>query len=138
MGLTPGPHTITVSAWDTHNNPATSSISFLVTDGKGIVIENFGNYPNPFQDNSTLFFRHNRSGDDLRAQLFIFSLAGTLIKSAEISITDSEYHINLIEFDALDESGKKLLPGLYLARLVVRSLTNGSKNEKVTKLIILN
>ena len=138
MGLAAGPHTITVSAWDTHNNPATASISFLVTDGNGIVIENFGNYPNPFQDNSTLYFTHNRSGDDLRAQLFIFSLAGTLIKSAEISITDSEYRINLIEFDALDESGKKLLPGLYLARLVVRSLTNGSKNEKVTKLIILN
>jgi len=33
---------------------------------------------------------------------------------------------------------KKLAPGLYLARLTVRSLSNGSKNEHVTKLIILN
>jgi hypothetical protein len=138
MGLTPGPHTITVHAWDVYNNPAEASVSFLVTDGEGIVIEEFGGYPNPFEDNSTLFFTHNRSGDDLTAQLFIFNLAGQLIKSAEISIAQSEYHINLTEFNAFTESGKKLLPGLYLARLIVRSSTNGSKNEKVTKLILLN
>lgn len=138
LGLTPGVHTLTVNVWDTHNNPAEASVSFRVTEGEGIVIEEFGNYPNPFHGNSTLFFTHSRSGDDLKAQLFIFSLAGELIKSAEISIEDSEYHINLIEFEALDQSGKKLPPGLYLARLAVRSISNGSKNEKVTKLIILN
>ena len=138
LGLSPGPHTITVHAWDVHNNPAEASISFVVTDGDAIVIEAFGNYPNPFQANSTLFFTHNRSGDDLRAQLFIFSLTGDLIKSAEFSIAESEYHINLIEFSAFEESGKKLPPGLYLARLIVRSSSNGSKNEKVTKLIVLN
>lgn len=138
LGLPPGPHTIKVSAWDVHNNPSAASLSFVVTDGQEIVIEDFGNYPNPFRENSTLFFTHNRSGDDLRAQLFIFNLAGKLIKSAEIPITNGGYHIDLIEFNAFEKSGEKLPPGLYLARLIVRSLSNGSKNEKVTKLIILN
>lgn len=138
LGLSPGPHTVKVSAWDVHNNPSTASLSFVVTDGQEIVIEDFGNYPNPFDESSTLFFTHNRSGDDLRAQLFIFNLAGKLIKSAEIPITNSGYHINLIEFNAFEESGEKLPPGLYFARLIVRSMSNGSKNEKVTKLIILN
>ena len=138
LGLTPGPHTLTLNAWDVHNNPAQATISFLVTDGQEIVIESFGNYPNPFVDNSTLFFTHNRSGDDLQVQLFIFSQAGKLIKTAEMPITGSEYHINLIKFSAFEGSGEKLPPGLYFARLIVRSMTNGSKNEKVTKLIILN
>jgi len=138
LGLTPGEHRITLSAWDVHNNPSEATITFLVTDGLELVIEEFGNYPNPFQEKSTLFFTHNRSGDDLRAQLFIFGLAGELIRSAEISIAASEYHTNLLELSAWDESGKKLPPGLYLARLIVRSSTNGSKNEKVTKLIVLN
>lgn len=138
LGLSPGPHTVTVKAWDVHNNPSTASLSFLVTDGQEIVIEAFGNYPNPFDESSTFFFTHNRSGDDLRAQLFIVNLAGKLIKSAEIPIANSGYHINLIEFNAFEESGEKLPPGLYLARLIVRSMSNGSKNEKVTKLIILN
>jgi hypothetical protein len=138
LGLSPGKHTITLKAWDVYNNPARATIDFVVTDGENLVIESFGNYPNPFHQNTSLFFTHNRSGDDLKAQLFIYSLAGELIKSAEISIAESEYRINLMELNTLDESGKKLSPGLYLARLIVRSLSNGSKNEQVTKLIVLN
>ncbi|MEX2231656.1 MAG: type IX secretion system sortase PorU [Cyclobacteriaceae bacterium] len=138
LGLTPGQHVLTVNVWDVHNNPAEASIAFLVTDGETLVIEDFGNYPNPFNENTTVFFTHNRSGDDLKAQLFIYSMSGQRIKSGEISIGGSEYHVNLMELDTYDDSGKKLPPGLYLARLIVRSMTNGSKNEKVTKLIVVN
>ncbi|HEX8041123.1 MAG TPA: type IX secretion system sortase PorU, partial [Chryseosolibacter sp.] len=138
LGLAPGKHTLTVKAWDVYNNPAEATIAFVVTDGEGLVIEDFGNYPNPFGTSTTLFFNHNRSGDDLRAQLFIYSELGELVKSAEMFIPESEYHINLMELDAFEDAGKKLPPGLYLARLVVRSMTNGSKNERVTKLIVVN
>jgi hypothetical protein len=53
-------------------------------------------------------------------------------------ISESDYKVDLLEINTPDDSGKKLPAGLYLARLVVRSLTNGSKNEQVTKLIVLN
>src|SRR5690606_10776320 len=125
-------------ASDIYNNTSETTVQFIVTDGEGIVIEDFGNYPNPMRERTTFFFTHNRSGDDLSAQLFIFSMQGELIRSGEVSVTESEYHINLLELSSLDDSGKKLLPGVYLARLLVRSMSNGSKNEKVTKLIILN
>lgn len=138
LGLTPGPHRVTLYAQDVFNNPAEATISFIVTDGQAIVIEDFGNYPNPFKESTTLFFTHNRSGDDLEAQLFIFNPAGQLVASAEVSVQESEYHINLLELNTWGESGKKLPPGPYFARVVVRSMTNGSKNEKVTKLIVLN
>lgn len=138
LGLKPGRHTITVNAWDVYNNPAEASLSFVVAEGDGIVIEQFGNYPNPFRDKSTVFFTHNRPGEDLKAQLFIFSPSGQLVKSADIGISESAYFVNLIDFAAFDQSGEKLRPGVYLARLIVRSITDGSKNEKVTKLIILN
>ena len=138
LGLSPGPHTITLHAWDVHNNPGKATIAFVVTDGEALVIETFGNYPNPFRESTRLFFTHNRSGDDLEAQLFIFTAEGQLINSTEISVAESEYHINLMELNTWEESGKKLPPGLYFARVVVRSMSNGSKNEKVTKLIVLN
>lgn len=138
LGLAPGKHTLTVKAWDVYNNPAEGTIAFVVTDGEGLVIEDFGNYPNPFGRNTMLFFNHNRSGDDLEAQLFIYSELGGLIKSAEIFIPESEYHINLMELDTFEDAGKKLPPGIYLARLIVRSMTNGSKNERVAKLIVVN
>ena len=108
-----------------------------LTDGQGLVIENFGNYPNPFLENTTLFFTPNRSGDDLQAQVFIQNSTGELVQHYEIDLPESGYHVDVMQLGA-SNNDKKLSAGLYLARLVVRSLTNGSKNEQVTKLIILN
>jgi hypothetical protein len=134
--LTPGKHSLTLKAWDVFNNPSEATIDFIVSDGENLVIESFGNYPNPFRENTSLFFTHNRSGDDLQAQVFIQNISGEVIKTIEFTIPESDYMVNLMELD-IPEFDKKLSAGLYLARLVVRSLTNGSRNERVTKLIVL-
>jgi hypothetical protein len=134
--LTPGRHRLTLKAWDIHDNSAEASIDFVVTDGESLVIETFGNYPNPFRENTILFFTHNRSGDDLQAQVFIHDLSGAILQSQDITITESDYKVDLLQVNSSGDFGKKLSAGLYLARLIVRSLTNGSKNEQVTKLII--
>jgi len=136
--LAPGPHKITLRAWDTYNNPAQASINFVVTDGQILVIESLGNAPNPFQNETTLFFTHNRSGDDLQAQLHIYSITGQEMKTYDFDIPNSPYHVDLLEIDGLADFGKKLTSGVYLARLAVRSLTNGAKSERVTKLIVVN
>jgi hypothetical protein len=135
--LSPGRHKITVKAWDIFNNGSEGAIDFIVTDGEGIVIESFGNYPNPFIGETTLFFTHNRSGDDLQAQVFIQNLTGELIEQYQIALPESGYQVDVMRLGA-SNNDKKLSAGLYLARIVVRSLTNGSKNEQVTKLIVLN
>ena len=136
--LTPGKHTITLKAWDTFNNPGETTISFVVTDGNDIVIEFFGNYPNPFSSQTTLFFTHSRSGDDLQAVISIFDVAGRELKTQEFLISNSGYQVDLLELNTETDFGKNLKAGLYLARLVVRSLSNGSKSELVTKLILTN
>jgi hypothetical protein len=135
--LQPGRHTVTLKVWDVFNNHAESTVEFVVT-GDEVVIESFGNYPNPFIEETKLFFTHNRSGDDLEAHLFIYSVAGDLVGNAHIPVLQSQYKVELMDFDNSGTEKEKLPAGLYLARLVVRSLTNGSKNEQVTKLIILN
>jgi hypothetical protein len=136
--IAPGKHVITVRASDTYNNTTESSISFLVTDGQFIVIETLANSPNPFQNETRLFFTHNRSGDDLQARLFIVTATGQVMKTYDFDIPNSPYHVELLEIDGFRDFGKKLPGGVYLARLAVRSLTNGSKSERVTKLIVLN
>lgn len=133
-GLSPGRHSIKVKAWDTYNNPAEAEISFIVTDGKGIVIESFGNYPNPARDQTTFFFTHNRAGDDVEAHIDILNGTGMVLKTVDFTFTATAYRA---EFPLLD-LGKNLAGGLYFARLVIRSVTNASKTERVTKLIILN
>jgi hypothetical protein len=136
--LTPGRHTFTVKAWDVFNNPAEATVHFVVTEGNSLTLESFYNYPNPFLSETTLSFTHNRSGDDLEAELYLYTVAGSLIMAHHISVPASEYRVNLLNFDNSGGGDKKLSAGLYLARVIVRSVTNGSKNERLTKLIILN
>jgi hypothetical protein len=136
--LSPGRHTIHVQVWDTYNNPVQGSVDFIVTDGNEVVIETFSNYPNPFTVSTKLFFTHNRSGDDLQASVILYDRTGQLIESYDFDIPNSSYKVELLELDYGAGSDKKRPAGLYFARLVVRSATNGSKNEQVTKLIFLN
>ncbi|MBX2967463.1 MAG: type IX secretion system sortase PorU [Cyclobacteriaceae bacterium] len=136
--LKPGPHTITLRAWDTHNNPGLAKIDFRVSGTNALVIESFAGYPNPMRESAQLYFTHNQAGNDLEAVLMICDRTGQSVQEYTFSIQESAYEVNLLELSVSDNPGKKLAPGIYLARLIVRSLADGSKNERVTKLIVLN
>jgi hypothetical protein len=110
----------------------------MVTDGSALIIEMLANFPNPFDSETSIYFTHNRSGDDLEGQLFLYSVAGQVLKTYDFEIPDSPYRVDLLQIHDLNDFGKKLPGGVYLARLAVRSLTNGAKSERVTKLIVLN
>ncbi len=135
--LLPGRHQIVVKAWDTHNNPAETTVNFIVSDGNSIAIESFRNYPNPFEMETQLFFTHNRPGDDLEAEVTIMDVTGSVVETAEFTIFSSPFKVDLMNFSTSNNPYKKQPAGLYFARLRIRSITNGSKNEQVTKLIIL-
>ncbi|MFN3841221.1 MAG: type IX secretion system sortase PorU [Cyclobacteriaceae bacterium] len=135
--LKPGKHTLTLKAWDVYNNPSQASVDFVIR-GDELVIESFGNYPNPFREFTKLYFTHNRSGDDLDGTLGIYDHTGREIKRIDFRVPESTYQIDLLELTRNEEPIKNLSAGLYFARLAVRSLTNGSKNERVTKFIVLN
>ena len=84
---------------------------------------------------TTLFFTHNRSGDHLKAEVTLYNSTGLAVESYEVDIPESSYHVNMLTLNNAD----KIRPsGLYLARLSVRSLTDGSATEQVAKLIISN
>jgi len=137
-GLEKGKHTLSLSASDTYNNRNTVSVDFVVTDGSEIQIEEFINYPNPFYESTILEFTHSRPGEDLEAFLYIFDTTGKLILNQQFEIPSSQYRVTLAEWDGRTANGAKLARGIYLGRLSVRSQLDGSKNEQITKLIILN
>ncbi len=136
--LKPGNHSLTLQAWDTHNNPAQATIDFRVTDQDALVIEDFKNYPNPFQNSTQFYFRHNQSGADLEAQLVLYDPTGRTLQTVEYWIPASTYEVELPKLNAEDAVFKNVGPGLYVARLIVRSVSDGSRCERVTKLIITN
>jgi hypothetical protein len=137
-GLDPGKHSFTVKAWDTSNNPGQTRVDFVVSEQGSFEIESFGNFPNPFLSTTTLFFTHNRSGDDLEAQITILSATGLEVQNLSVLKLSSPYEVEIPIEDPETTSGKKLPPGVYFARLSVRSVTDGSKSERVAKLIVVN
>jgi hypothetical protein len=137
-GLVPGKHSLEVRAWDVYNNPASAVIEFVVTRDDGLMIESLANYPNPFSDLTTIEFTHNRTGEDLEAFLEIYNPNGQRMKTSTYQVPSSQFRVTLDEWDGTNTFGTKLNNGIYLLRLTVRSLVDGSKNGLITKVIILN
>jgi hypothetical protein len=136
--LKKGSHTLSLTASDNYNNIGTSSIDFIVSDGNGIVIEQLINYPNPVFSKTNFQFTHSRPGEDLEASLVIYNLAGQVVLSQDYAIPESQYEVTLPEWNVEGSDGIKLSHGLYIARLYVRSLVDGSNNEKNAKFILMN
>ncbi len=136
--LTPGKHTITLKVWDNLNNTSSASLDFEVSDHNGIEVQRLSNYPNPFSESTTIEFVHTRPGEDLEVSLGIFDLRGQMVKTLNFSVPESQYHVSLTNWDGSDASGSKLTDGIYLMKVLVRSLADGSKNEHFAKLIISN
>jgi hypothetical protein len=137
-GLEKGKHTLTLSSSDTYNNKSTATVDFVVTDGVQIQIEEFSNYPNPFYESTTLEFTHTRPGEDLEAFLTIYDLTGKELLNQSFEVISSQYRVTLSDWDGKSSTGTKLGQGVYLGKLSVRSLLDGSKNDQFSKLIILN
>jgi Peptidase family C25 len=136
--LKKGKHTLSLSASDTYNNSSTKNIDFVVSDGSQIQIEQFANFPNPVFTNTQFWFTHSRPGEDLQATITVYNLAGQVILSQDYEITESQYQVTLPSWNGEAPEERKLGQGLYLAKLFVRSLLDGSNNERIAKFIIMN
>lgn len=138
--LEPGMHRITFVAYDNFNNKSTSTIDFAVGESNELAIEEFLTYPNPFTSGqpATFQFTHNRAGDDLEAQLLIYNSMGQLASQKDYFVPASGYKVTLAEWDGQSTLGVKMSDGIYLAKLSVRSLSDGAKNAKIAKLILVN
>ena len=137
-GLSKGIHNITVKAFDTQNNGSEAFISFRVEDSDSFIVEELRNYPNPFSENTTFGFSHNRAGEDLDILLHIYSLKGEVVKEIRWDLENSPAFINQLTWDGRNSSGKKLSEGIYFYRLVVRSNKDGAKTQDYKKLVLIN
>jgi hypothetical protein len=137
-GLLPGRHTLQLKATDTFGNESTASLIFYVTDAPGIQIEQWLNYPNPFSESTVFHFKHSRPGEDLEAAVTVFDRMGKVVLYNTYQVAGSTYKVDLPPWDGATVDGNKLPGGLYLMKLSVRSLLDGSKNERIAKVILLN
>jgi len=139
--LEPGPHTLTLRAWDVYNNSSTSEIEFIVFDkDEELVINNVLNYPNPFVNYTEFWFNHN-SVEPLDVSVQIFTVSGKLVRTLNGQTTGGSKGVSSLSkdivWDGRDDFGDKIGKGVYVYKLKVRSNRLNKQVEKIQKLVIL-
>ena len=131
-----GQHSLTLRAWDTHNNPTTKTIIFTVIDSSEIRIDNVFNSPNPVTNQTIFFVKHNRPRELLDVKISIFTVDGKRIWHSSKDVFSSSYMIDSLQWDATSYSGQKVNKGNYIYKIELISTLSSSKDIYSGKLIV--
>lgn len=85
-------------------------------------IEDFYNYPNPFkpEESYTTYKVSLKSGEIISAKIDIYSQAGDLLESKDLSVDSSDKKAATCIWAGLDKNGKYLPAGVYTAKITVK------------------
>ena len=136
--LSEGIHVLNLKVWDVYNNSNQKDLSFIVSQSEEMALKHLLNYPNPFSNFTKFSFEHNRPNQQLDVMIQIFSVSGKLVKTLKNNIINLGFRDESITWDGLDDFGDKLGKGVYIYKVLVKSVDSGEKVEKFEKLVILN
>ncbi len=134
--LEEGEHTLSLKAWDTHNNSSEQLIDFSVVTSEELALDHVLNYPNPFTTRTEFMFEHNAACNTLDVQIQVFTVAGNLVKTINERINSSGYRVNGIEWNGRDDFGDELARGVYVYKVEVTT-PEGLNTEEFQKLVLL-
>ncbi len=110
--LYPGKYTLTLTAWDTHNNVAERQLSFEV-EGSGQDIDLVKIYPNPAIEQVTISLVNRRAGELLQINWSMIDQHGKIVHSQTEEFASGPSTLQL------QWNRSRALPsGLYFCRLV--------------------
>lgn len=128
----PGLNKITVRAWDIFNNFSIETAYFYIKgDGNDLWLGDIKNYPNPFEFETAIKFRHNLD-IPFDANINIYDIDGKLVRS--ISETLFNKYADEVKWNGKDEDGVFINSGSYYIQV---NLTD-KNNQKITKSGILS
>ena len=127
--LSPGPHQLTIKAWDVMNNSSERVIDFIVADDGEFEIRHVLNYPNPFTTHTSFWFEHNKPGMTLQVQVQLMTITGRVVRRITGQVDPGGSRVTEISWDGKDDYGNLLAKGVYLYKL--RVLAPGKKAREV-------
>jgi len=136
--MTAGRHTLKVTAWDTSNNSTNETIEFYVASQNQVVISELSNFPNPMTNNTIFTFSHNLGGDDIEVRLEIINTSGQKIYTETRHYTGAPNKIADWTWDGRNSSGGKLIAGIYIYGVFIRSISSGNVQNQFSRLFISN
>lgn len=134
--LSEGTHKIELKAWDVFNNSSVALTNFTVIVEKKISVDQFYNFPNPFNQSTIFSAQINGKTEGAFVQLDIFTIEGKPIKRIVETINQAGLRSLQLYWNGTGENGKKPQPGIYFARFSIKAKT-GELTTKLHKLILL-
>jgi len=134
--LSEGRHTIRLKVWDVFNNSSEAVISFVVFNTGKFVMDHLYNYPNPFQDKTTISFETNQTDMNVAVEIQIYTLYGKLVKTIRKTEFINGFRIEPVIWDGTADGGWKVSTGTYVYRAIVQ-LPDGSVNTATSKLVVI-
>ncbi len=131
--LSSGSHTLQASIADVNGNVTTKTINFAVSNEFQIQV--YGNYPNPFQDETIISYNiiANNTIDDINIK--IYNIAGRLVRSNPLTLDETigtDHDIKTVGYheliwDGTDDNNVPVANGVYF--LIFR----GKYSDKIVK-----
>lgn len=132
--LPAGKYIVRVKVWDAYTNFSEIAFGFLVGSAKGIALNTFNIYPNPFQKDLVFELGHNRVNDDVELIFNILLVNGQRLGTYKKLYYNSEPVIREI-LDVTQWLRTVPVNQSLVYQLLVRSLKDNSTDWKAGKLI---
>lgn len=119
LGLEPGAHFVKLRAWDIYNNYSIAETYFNIGQNGEVVLEDVLAYPTPFENNTTIRFKHNLN-PPVDVTLDIYDSKGTRVNTIVKKIL-TPYEGEL-DWEGVDTYGSQVSIGTYYFRLKLDNL----------------
>ncbi|ACF14614.1 conserved hypothetical protein [Chloroherpeton thalassium ATCC 35110] len=133
--LSAGTHHLAFKVWDNYNNSSESELYFTVQSSDALSLAEPLNFPNPFSNKTIFMLSHNRTGDNIQTTIKIYTIAGRLIKTLKQTDYTAPAMIQ-IPWDGRDDDGSKIANGIYLYKVMMKSLSGNFHAEALQKLAV--
>ncbi len=133
-----GKYRLTLKASDTHNNPASASIEFVVSSNEELLVQNFYNFPNPFNQSTTFVLEHNLAGEPLHVTFSLFNILGKEVISKDLFFENAAGRLEILRWQPENQASGTWGPGVYLAKIRLKAKESGQEAQQNLRIILTN
>lgn len=134
--MSPGTYTARVKAWDINNNSTEGALTLVVSDRIGLAIKSLRASPNPVVTQTVLTAELNRSGEPLDWTVSVYDLSSQLLNQQTGQCTDCNATLDVGTWSGFGGNGQSLPNGLYIVRLNIRSVVDGTVATGTQRLVL--
>ncbi|GAB3565153.1 type IX secretion system sortase PorU [Spirosoma luteolum] len=132
-----GRYSLRVKAWDLSNNSGEGALGLIVSEKPALQLQAIQVTPNPITTPAVLTASHNRTGESLDWELGIYDLTGRLMHRQTGACSTCSESVAVGSWDGTTDAGSVATNGLYVYRLQLHAVSDGSVVSQGGRLVLL-